>query len=333
MRVLVTGSAGFGGSHFVEHVLENTDWEIIGLDSFRHRGDPLRVPHLEPSRYQVFTADLAAPLGRLEHSLGNIDFIVNYASESHVDRSIDDPVPFVNNNVGLSLQMLELARRLKPKVFIQVSTDEVYGPALPDQDHPEWAPILPSNPYAASKAAQEALSIAWWRTYGVPVVIVNCMNLIGERQDPEKMVPLCIQRIARGETVPIHVGPDGKPGSRYYLHARNLADAILFLLSELYPDELLYESNLKRPLRFNIVGEREVDNLELAQMIAGFVGRPLQHEFTDWHSARPGHDPRYGLDGAKLAALGWKPPVLFEDSLRKTVEWTLANNEWLVPIG
>ena len=332
MRVLVTGSAGFIGSHFVEHLLENTDWEIIGLDSFRHRGDACRVHHLSPDRYQVYTADLAAPFGRLEHRIGEVDLIVNVASESHVDRSITDPVPFVQNNVNLALQMFEYARRAKPKVFIQVSTDEVYGPAPDDMYHPEWDTIRPSNPYSASKAAQEAIAFSYWRTYGVPVVITNTMNVIGERQDPEKFVPLCIQKIVSGETLQIHSDPDGTPGSRFYLHARNISDAWLYLLRHYAEEGVPSFPSHDRPARFNVVGDVEVDNLSLAQMIADIIGRPLNYELASWHASRPGHDLRYALDGTKLASLGWKAPVSFEDSLRKTVEWTLANSEWLQPL-
>lgn len=334
MRVLLTGSAGFIGSHIVEHLLENTDWDIVGLDSFRHRGDPARVhPGLDYRRYSVVCADLGAPLGRLEAQIGEIDYIINCASESHVDRSITDPVPFVQNNVNLTLNMLEYARRVKPKVFIQISTDEVYGPAV-EEDHAEWSTILPSNPYSASKAAQEAIAISYWRTYGVPVVITNTMNNFGERQDAEKFVPLCISKIVRGETVQIHTGPDGEPGSRFYLHARNHADALLFLLQNCdVPgvSDCAMWPNSDRPWRFNIVGDVEMDNLSLARMIAKFVGRNLDYELVDFHSSRPGHDPRYALDGTKLAVFGWRAPVVFEDSLRKTVEWTLEHEEWLEP--
>jgi dTDP-glucose 4,6-dehydratase len=335
MRVLLTGSAGFIGSHIVEHILENTDWEVIGLDSFRHRGDPCRVPHLDSNRYRVFAADVSAPLGRLEKSIGEIDFLINCASESHVDRSITDPVPFVENNVSLTLQMLEYARRVKPKVFIQISTDEVYGPALGDSQHSEWSPILPSNPYAASKAAQEAIAISYWRTYGVPVVITNTMNNFGERQDPEKFIPMCISKIAKNETVPIHTGPDGNPGSRFYLHARNHADALLYILSAddnglkrcgVYPED-------ERPWRFNVVGDVEVNNLKLAHMIAEAMRKPFRCELVDFHATRPGHDSRYALDGSQLASWGWKAPVDFEESLLRTVEWTQAHNEWLEPLA
>jgi dTDP-glucose 4,6-dehydratase len=224
MRVLLTGIAGFIGSHVAEHIAATRpEWEVVGLASFRHRGDPLRIDSM-PARYEIHHADLASPLShRLIDRIGHIDVIINMASESHVDRSIEDPVPFVENNVSLALSMLEYARIVRPQLFVQISTDEVYGPAMDGELHREWSKILPSNPYSASKAAQEAIAFSYWRTYGVPVLITNTMNNFGERQDREKMIPMCISRIATGKTVTIHGSP-GNIGSRFYLHARNHAD-------------------------------------------------------------------------------------------------------------
>jgi dTDP-glucose 4,6-dehydratase len=191
-RILVTGIGGFVGSHFAEHILKNTDWEIVGIDSFRNKGDSLRLRHLakEP-RLTVHTHDLQAPISdRMIEVIGSIDYVINIASDSHVDRSISDPVPFVENNVALILNVLEYCRRVKPSKLIQCSTDEVFGPALEGTAHTEWYPILPSNPYAASKAAQNAIAISYWRTYNVPLIITHCMNMIGERQDKEKFIPI-----------------------------------------------------------------------------------------------------------------------------------------------
>lgn len=328
-RVLITGCAGFVGSHIVEHLLQKTDWEIVGLDSFKHRGDSLRLS--QDPRVTTYGVDLSAPLSRrLKAKLGPIDFILNVASESHVDRSIDEPVPFVQNNVDLALTMLELAREVKPKAFVQVSTDEVYGAAPIGVDHVEWSTILPSNPYAASKAAQEAIAISYWRTYGVPLIITNTMNMFGQRQDPEKYIPMLIQKLNKGEKITIH-GSHEYIGTRFYLHARNFADALLFLLTKTEPT-LYYDSphQVVKPARYHIVGEREIDNLELAQMVSQVMGKNLYYELVDFHRARPGHDRRYALDGSKIAALGWKQPQNLEESLKKTVEWTLEHKEWLL---
>jgi dTDP-glucose 4,6-dehydratase len=329
-RVLITGSAGFVGAHLVEHLLFNTDWEIIGLDSFKHRGDSMRI-YQDASRYKIFTHDLTTPISdRLIDKIGDIDFIINVASESHVDRSITDPVPFINNNVGLIVNVLEYARKVKPMVFIQISTDEVYGAALNNHNHREWEPILPSNPYSASKASQEAIAISYWRTFGVPLIITNTMNMFGERQDREKFIPMVIKKVLNKEVVTIH-GNDKFIGTRYYLHARNHADALLFLLDRKkvthYQDSM---HEIIKPDRYNIVGDIEVNNLDMALKIAECMGEELRYELVDFHSARPGHDRRYALDGDKIKKLGWKAPIDFYNSLSRTVQWTLNHPEWLL---
>jgi len=330
MRVLVTGIGGFIGSHVMDHLLVNTDWEIVGIDSFRHKGLTDRITdsaHYQAhrSRVVIFTHDLSAPLSRgLVRDIGEIDVCYNLASDSHVDRSIEDPVRFVQNNVNLALTMFEWARVARPRVFFQISTDEVYGPAADGERHAEWSPILPSNPYAASKAAQEAIAISYWRSYGVPVVLTNTMNNFGERQDPEKYLPKTIRAVLHGHTLTVH-GTPGHIGSRFYLHARNHADALLWLSrrpAKAYPAA-------KRPDRYNIVGEREVDNLQLAQIVADILDKPLRYELVDFHSARPGHDRRYALDGRKIEELGWRPPVPLERALERTIRWYLKYPRWL----
>lgn len=327
MRVLLTGIAGFIGSHVTEHFQANTDWEIVGLASFRHRGDSERTESFDPDRVTIHYADLRGDLSpTLISRIGPVDYILNLAAESHVDRSITDPRPFIENNVSAAITMLEYARIAKPRAFIQVSTDEVYGPAATGQNHAEWSPILPSNPYSASKAAQEAIAVSYWRTYGVPVVITNTMNAIGERQDVEKIVPKAIRSILRGEPMPVHADADGNPGSRFYLHARNIADAWLWLLNHTAPEMYPHAA---QPSRWNIVGEEEIDNLTLVQMIGEIIGVEPQVELVDFHGVRPGHDRRYALDGRKLREAGWSQPVNLRDSLRRTVEWSLAHPEWL----
>lgn len=341
-RVLLTGAGGFAGSHVLRHLLTETDWTVACPVTFRHRGNPARIESTLRSsedwhdRVDVFMHDLTAPLPQLASRAGECDYVIAMASESHVDRSIADPVPFIRNNTDLILTTLEYARETRPRAVIVFSTDEVYGPMHDGKPHAEWSPVLPSNPYAASKACQEAIAISYWRTWGVPVILVNSMNLIGEMQDPEKFLPMVISRVRNGETVTIH-GVPGDIGSRYFIHARNVADALLFILRNLPPAmfAMHFERNYRlgmiqadRPDRYNVVGEQRT-NLELAQMAADVMGLPLDYELTDFHSARPGHDPHYGLDGAKLAAAGWKPPVPLAESLERTVRWSLANPQWL----
>lgn len=339
-RALLTGAAGFAGSHCLRHLLTKTDWNLICPVSFSHRGLPERLisavgDQMEPrewwDRITIMKFDLSSPINDTTMKLiGHVDFIINYASESHVDRSITEPASFIRNNVDLALNLLEFARKVGPKAVLLISTDEVYGPAPDDYKHREWDSIIPSNPYSASKAAQEVIAVSYWRTYNVPIIIVNAMNLIGETQDPEKFVPKVISKVLRSEEVPIHASMEGRIGSRFYLHARNLADAVLFLLRR--GNVRLYSTTEgvvgQRPDRWNVVGEREVDNLELAKLIAKLVGKPLKYKVVDFHSSRPGHDLRYALDGAKIQAAGWNIPIHFEDSLRQLIGWTLKHKLW-----
>lgn len=320
------------------HVFHNTDWHIVGLASYKHKGLAERITYMlkeHPeywSRLTLITHDLTQPLTKhVRRQIGKVDYVVNLASLSDVEASIQDPVPFVKNNIDLTLNLLEYARECKPKAFIQFSTDEVYGPSGKDQRHPEWSPIVPSNPYAASKACQEALAISYWRTYGVPVVITNTMNNFGEYQQPQKY-PVMIQRaVEHGETLTIHGSEDGKDiGTRYYIHSRNASDAILFILQKLPPH--LHEPNaVDKPDRYNVVGDKQVDNLELAKLIAKHMGKPLLYEMVDAHSGRPGHDRHYGLTGDKLKKLGWKSPLSFDESLKNTIGWQQQNPHWITP--
>ena len=333
-RLLLTGIGGSIGCHTLAHILHNTDWHVVGIDSFRHKGWTDRITEVckdHPDwndRFTIYTHDLVAPFSELlKKKIGHIDYIINMASLSDVEASIVEPAPFVQNNTSLILNVLEYAREAKPECFIQISTDEVYGATHKDEAHPEWAPIVPSNPYSASKACQEAIAISYWRTYNVPVVITNTMNNFGEMQQGSKY-PAMLQRwIDAGETVTIH-GTEGDIGTRYYLHSRNHADALLFILKKLPPH--MHESgDVDKPDRYNIVGDTQIDNLELAQVIAKLLGKELKYDLVDFHSTRPGHDKHYGLDGDKLAQLGWTLPLPFEDSLKGTVEWQKENSEWL----
>lgn len=333
MSVLLTGASGFLGSHCLRHLLVNTDWRIVCPYTFRHRGLPERITTQldgDPDwRYRVkfVQCDLSTPVNRTTAKVfGDIDCIINYASDSHVDRSIEDPVPFVQNNINTILYLLEYARTKDLTAFIQVSTDEVYGPALKGHTHPEWSSIIPSNPYSASKACQEALATSYWRTYGVPVVITNTMNLIGEMQDQEKFVPMIISRTLNRELIQVHASPTGEIGSRFYLHARNLADAILFLLRR---GQISQYPSASRPDKWNIVGEREVDNLEMVIRVSDIIGLEPRTELTSFHASRPGHDLRYALDGTKLIEAGWQRPIPFEESLKALVEWTLNHPIWV----
>lgn len=344
MKILITGGAGFIGHHIVEHIIKNTDWEVAIIDrlSYSSSGlDRLRDIKVmqelnEPgNRVKLFTADFTKPIvDGLAQEIGEVDYILHMGAETHVDNSITNPEPFVLSNVVGTMHVLNFARTQKNlKAMIYFSTDEVFGPAPVEVKYKEWARYNSGNPYAAAKAGGEELALAWANTYGVPMIITHCMNVFGERQHPEKFIPMVINKVLNGETVTIHSNKEKtKAGSRFYIHARNVASAIHFLLERgLRTDVLPRPTYWRMPNadKFNIVGEREVDNLEMAQFIANVLGKELKYEMTDFHSSRPGHDLRYALDGEKMKAMGWSLPVNFEESLRRTVEWTVENNKWL----
>ena len=346
-RVLFTGHGGFVGHHCLEYFLKHTDWELICIDSFRHKGTCRRVVEVggDNPRIKTYKHDLSVPI---DHQLENllfargvdghfrhIDLIINMASESAVERSTQDPTSCVRNNVDLALNMLEFARKCDGlQQFIQISTDEVYGEAPPDGVHQEWSTIMPSNPYAASKAAQEALAISYWRTYNLPITITNTMNLIGERQDPEKFLPKIIGFVAQEKEMPIYGDSEDSIGSRIYLHAKDMADALVFLADQTpkrYSDFVEAGNTWEaRPDRFNIVGDEEVNNLELAKMVAEIMGKDLKYKLIPSESARPGYDRRYGLDGSKMSTLGWRHPLGLKKSLDEIVRWTLQNPHWAI---
>jgi dTDP-glucose 4,6-dehydratase len=323
VKVLITGGAGFIGHHLVAHILERTDWKITILDRLDHSGNLNRLSEIGAAghpRVKFVFHDLRAEVNeQLAKQIGSHDYILHLAAATHVDRSIADPMSFVWDNVVATGHLLGFARQSGCRRFLYFSTDEVFGPAPPGTAYKEWDRYNSGNPYSATKAGGEELALAFHNTYGVPVIITHTMNVIGPRQDPEKFVPMTVSKVRDGEKVLIHADKTKTvPGSRFYIHARNVADAVLFLLH-----------HSKSGDKYNIVGEREMDNLELARRIAGAVGKPLNFELTDFHSARPGHDLRYGLDGTKMAELGWTPPQTIEESIESTVRWSLENPWWL----
>jgi len=334
-KIICTGGCGFVAHHLVEHFLKNTDWEIIVLDKMTYAAsgmDRLRdIKAFDANRVKMFAVDLQQPLSHgVKQEIGEVDYILNLASESHVDRSIANPVPFIENNVKLVLNMLEWARELKGlKKFIQFSTDEVFSVAPEGVNYKEGDRHNAANPYSASKDCQESICRAYANTYGIPINITNSANVIGERQHPEKFVPLCIKSILNGTTMKIHSNPEQtRAGSRFYIHARNIAQALHFILEK--TDEKLDKIDSSLGC-WNIIADEEVNNLEMAQRIAKIMGKELKYELVNFHSSRPGHDLRYSLSGEKLKSRGFTFPYSLEQSLKKTVEWTLKpeNAKWL----
>jgi len=324
-NILITGGCGFIGHHFVEHILRVTDWNICIIDKLTYASFGLErlkdINAVNNKRVKIFTNDLTNPITiGLKKEIGPVNYIVHMAADTHVDNSIADPVPFVKNNIDSTLNLLEYARSLTDlEIFFYFSTDEVYGPALGDKLFKENERHNPTNPYSASKSGAEQLCVSYHNTYNIPIMRINVMNAFGERQHVEKFIPKVIKKVLNGEKVEIHSYPDKqKAGTRFYIHARNIAAGVLFLIN-----------NGKIGESYNLTGEKEVSNLELAQFIADTLEKPLNFEMVDFHSERPGHDLRYGLDGSKMAEMGWKLPIGFDESLRRTVLWTLERNKWL----
>jgi dTDP-glucose 4,6-dehydratase len=293
-RVLISGASGFVGHHVLGHLLEHTDSEIVCVCSWRHKGKPARIGdlpayHTHSERVEVVTHDLTAPLPEL----GTFETILHLASESHVDRSIKDPAPFVLNNVASTLSVLEYARTYPPHLFLLFSTDEVWG------DRGEG----PSNPYSASKAAQENIALSYQRTYGLPLTITNSNNIIGSGQDQEKFVPKILRLIQAGEEVTIHAH-HGEIGSRIWNPVANVCDALGFIM-----DRDLHG-------QFALSGGEELSNLEMAQRIADVLGKPLRYRVVEVEGIRPGYDRSYEMVGQRLEKYGWSPPAGLDAALK-----------------
>lgn len=336
-RALITGGAGFIAHHLIGQILQETNWEVITLDRLDYSGNLNRLHDLMISfdlevrkRVKIVHHDLKADLNPLIRSeIGQVDYILHLAAGSHVDRSILYPMEFVLDNVVATCNILEFARTQNNlERFVYFGTDEVFGPAPNGIKYKENDRYNSTNPYSATKAGGEELAVAYENTYGLPVYITHTMNVFGERQHPEKYIPMCIRRIRDGETVTIHSDSTRTiPGSRHYIHAEDVSSAILFLLNYEGKFEPTW-GNAKCP-KFNIVGAEELNNLELAQIIAESQEKELKYELVDFHSSRPGHDLRYALDGGKMKELGWVPIKSVRERIAEVTQWTLTNERWI----
>jgi dTDP-glucose 4,6-dehydratase len=309
-------------------LLENDDCDVVILDRLDVSGNLNRLtelPNWEKNKNRITFVwhDMKSEFHNneiLKNTIGNIDTVLHLGASSHVDRSIEDPMLFVMDNVVGTCNILNFARKQQNlKNFIYFSTDEVFGPAPEGVNYKENDRYNSGNPYSASKAGGEELCVAFENTYKMPIMITHCMNVFGERQHPEKYIPLCIKNSYLGNKLYIHSNKNlTKAGSRFYIHAKNVCNAVDFLLK-----------NGKTAEKYNIVGEKEVDNLTLAKMIANCVGKELVYELVDFHTSRPGHDLRYGLDGEKMAKMGWVPKNNLEQSIDQLVKWSLDNKKWI----
>jgi dTDP-glucose 4,6-dehydratase len=323
MRLLVTGGCGFIGTNFVRFIRErHPDWVVVNLDKLTYAGNRRNLLDLEEAeagcalpRYVFVHGDIG-DAGLVESLLAEqrIEAVVNFAAESHVDRSIHDPAPFITTNVQGTQTLLECARKAKIARFVHVSTDEVYGSIDPPQRFSESSPLAPNSPYSASKAAADLLVRAYCKTYGLPAIVTRCSNNYGPYQFPEKLIPLACTLARQDKPVPVY--GDGK----------NVRDWI-FVDDHCLGVELALLKGAPGAV-YNFGGDAELENVEVVRRLLRLLGKP--ESLIRFVADRPGHDRRYAMDFAKAAdALGFAPTVGFEEGLARTVAWYEANAEWL----
>jgi len=321
MKLLVTGGAGFIGSSFVRYVLRTRrDIQVLNLDLLTYAGNLRNLEEIaEDPRYGFIRGDIADPkkVGQIfqEHP---IDSVVNFAAETHVDRSIVDSAPFIRTNIEGTRCLLEQARMHKVSRFVQISTDEVYGSLGPSGAFREDSPIDPSSPYSASKAAADMLALAYHRTYDVPVLITRCSNNYGPYQFPEKLIPVLITNAMENRPLPIY--GDGL-NVREWIFADEHSRAVLMALEKGKPGEV-----------YNIGSGHEKTNLEVVREILRLMGKP--ESLIQFVKDRPGHDRRYAIDCSKIRrAWKWKPEIDFSDGLAATIEWYKTHQDWVNSTG
>jgi len=315
--VLVTGGAGFIGSHYVHHALAaHPDWRITVLDKLTYAGNLANLEDVKGnSRYLFLRGDIASKTDVERAMEGGVDILMNFAAETHVDRSIGDPEGFIRTDIYGAYTLLEAARERKVKAFVQISTDEVYGSVASGQSR-ETDALMPSNPYSASKAAADRLAYSYFATYRLPVFISRASNNFGPRQYPEKVIPLFVTNALSDEPLPLY--GDGQ-NVRDWLYVTDHCAALDVMLERGTPGEV-----------YNIGGGSERRNIEITEMILDRLRKPrtLLRHVQD----RPGHDRRYALDCSRIQALGWSPRVRFEEGLERTVSWYADNRAWWQPI-
>jgi dTDP-glucose 4,6-dehydratase len=325
-RILVTGAAGFVGSHLTHFLGEATDWQIVAMVRSGTAGTLHRLyehPAWEKisGRVRVVWHDLRSPISDfVSQKVGPLDYILAVGANSHVDRSCQDPVGCVEDNVNGQCNLLEFARKQKNlKRFVYWSTDEVYGSAPVGQSFLEDDRCKAGNVYAATKAAAEQLTLAYGNTWNVPFCITRCTNIIGPMQSSEKFLPLVIKKILAGETVTIHSNADKTvSGSRVYIDVDDVCRGTKLVIDQGANGET-----------YNITGAEEISNLQLAQMVAEILKKPLKYELHGRPANRPHPDMRYSTNGAKLRGLGFKLEHSVADCVARTVQFYLSHPEWL----
>ncbi|WP_336782091.1 dTDP-glucose 4,6-dehydratase [Paenibacillus illinoisensis] len=315
MKLLVTGGAGFIGSNFVMYMMDqHPDYEIINVDALTYAGNLENLKSLEGNVRHTFVKADITDVAQMDRLIGQgVDVLVNFAAESHVDRSILEPGVFVQTNVNGTQALLEGAKKHNISKFVQVSTDEVYGSLGPTGLFTEDTPLQPNSPYSASKAGGDLLVRAYHETFGLPVNITRCSNNYGPYQFPEKLIPLMISRALADEALPVY--GDGL-NIRDWLYVEDHCSAIDLVIHQGRNGEV-----------YNIGGNNERTNVHIVRTILEQLGKP--ESLIKYVQDRPGHDRRYGIDPTKtMSELDWKPKHTFETGIKETIQWYLDNKEW-----
>ncbi len=314
-RILVTGGAGFIGSNFVRYLFEQGAHEVVVLDKLTYAGNIANLADLaDQPGFRFVQGDIADP-SAVAAAMDGCDAIINFAAETHVDRSLLESAAFIRTNVHGTHVLLETALHTGVSRFVQVSTDEVYGEVLAGRSR-ESDPLRPRNPYAASKASGDLLALAYHASYGLPVMVTRGANTYGPYQHPEKFIPLSVTNLLEGRSIPVY--GDGRQ-QRDWLHVRDHCRAIAFVLARGEPGQV-----------YNIGAGNHRPNLEVARAIVRLLG--LTEEWIQHVTDRPGHDRRYAVDSSRIESLGWAPEIPFEAGLAETVRWYEAHRDWWVPL-
>lgn len=318
MRILVTGGAGFIGSCFVRYMLKHhTDYKIINLDALTYAGNIENLDDVKDNPNYTFVHGNICDKKLVPELVEQVDMVVNFAAESHVDRSISGPEIFIETNVKGTLNLLQAAREFKTERYLQVSTDEVYGTLGKTGYFTETTPLAPNSPYSASKASADMLVRAYHETYGMPVLTTRCSNNYGPYQYPEKLIPFFISKLLRGEKVPVY--GDGM-NIRDWLYVYDHCSAI---------DTVLHKGRVGEV--YNIGGHNEKTNMEITRLILDVMGK--DESSIEYVKDRLGHDRRYAICNDKIQnELGWKPSLTFEEGIKITIDWYLNNQDWMESI-
>ena len=323
MKILVTGCLGFIGSHFVKYTIEHHPEHFIrGFSRHSSQKNLARISSFSPNhnQFEIIYGSLTDDISGL---LEGVDVVVNFAAKTFVDHSIKDPAPFVQSNILGTYNLLEQARKYRPKLFVQVSTDEVYGSIL-DGAYKEDARLNPTNPYSSTKAAADMLVVSYGNTYKMPYIITRTENNYGPFQHVQKVFPAFVKKALAGQPLPVY--GDGKH-RRMWLRVEDHCSAIWHLINWQATNPVYPESWNQI---FHIAGEQELENLELAKIILNELGKPEDRiEFIDDFNIRPGHDRRYALDVSKLKSIGWEPKWTLQEGIRDAVNWYRSNQWWL----